>query len=104
MWQVCQQGGVSRLTFHQFLQKAEVIPAERDLDEELALIQAQPPPGMSVMGAPVQPKAAGPKPPGQRGGGAQEGATDGKGSARAGGGKPGFETLQAQSGIDHPTP
>jgi hypothetical protein len=106
MWQVCQQGGVSRLTFHQFLQKAEVVPAERDLDEELALIEAQPPPGMTMMGAPPQ----GPRPPGQRGSSAQEGSTaepsgvEPRAKPARGGNKPGFETVQAQTGMDHPGP
>lgn len=111
MWQTCQQGGISRLTFHEFLQKAEVIPAERDLDEELALIQAQPPPGMLAMGAvpgqaPVP--GGGQKPPGQQGTGTQEGQTSGNQPPQKSLAKsrnaPGFETLQGQSGIDHPTP
>jgi Domain of unknown function (DUF4055) len=113
MWQTCMQGGISRLTFHEFLQKAEVIPAERDLDEELALIQAQPPPGMMAMGQPslMAPPGSMPKPPGQLGTGGQEGATGGPGGSQSpqqavgkNRNKPGFETLQAQSGIDHPTP
>lgn len=113
MWQTCMQGGISRLTFHEFLQKAEVIPAERDLDEELALIQAQPPPGMMVMGqpAPMQPMAppgSTMNPPGQQGTGGQEGQKNGKqtpqGAVGSNKNKPGFETLQGQSGIDHPTP
>jgi hypothetical protein len=110
MWQTCQQGGISRLTFHEFLQKAEVIQAERDLDEELALIQAQPPPGMMAMGQPAQPTipGGGQKPPGQQGTGTQEGQTGGNTPPQKSLGKsrnaPGFETLQGQSGIDHPTP
>jgi len=114
MWTVCQQGGVSRLTFHEFLQKAEVIPAERSLDEELALIEAQPPPGMMAMGmggvppAPMAPVGAGRA--GQRGSASQEGTTaepgaiEPKAKPKSGGNKPGLETVQGQSGIDHPTP
>jgi hypothetical protein len=106
MWQVCQTGGVSRLTFHEFLQKAEVIPADRDLDEELGLIEAQPPPGMMTMGIPPTPAVPGAqkKPAGQAGSGGQEGASGGTATTKPGSnpGKPGFETLQAQSGQDHP--
>jgi len=115
MWQTCMQGGVSRLTFHEFLQKAEVIPADRDLDEELALIQAQPPPGMLPMGGGAVPMPninvkvqAGS--PSTKGAGAQEGTrgepsgAEPKAKPKSGGNKPGFETVQGQSGIDHPTP
>jgi hypothetical protein len=108
------QGGISRLTFHEFLQKAEVIPSDRDLDEELALIEAQPPPGMTQMGTPALPKptvaGALKVPRGQQGSGAQEGSTaepstaEPKAKPKSGGNKPGFETVQGQSGIDHPTP
>jgi hypothetical protein len=90
MWQTCMQGGISRQTFHEFLQKAEVIPADRDLEEELALIAAQPPPGMLPMGQPLpQPKAqpiqqSTKKQPGTTGGGAQEGAQGEPASAEPG--------------------
>lgn len=107
MWTVCMQGGVSRLTFHEFLQKAEVIPAARDLDEELALIEATPPPGMAPMGA-MGVNGSTPRPGGQTGTSSQEATVPGKASPgsgpRFGGNKPGFETVQGQSGIDHPTP
>lgn len=112
MWTVCQQGGISRQTFHDFMQKAEIIPAERDLDEELALIQAQPPPGMMAMGVPPGPPPVpgGTKtPPGQQGMSSQDttaasttvGGPPQKGLAKSRN-APGFETLQGQSGIDHP--
>lgn len=105
MWQTCQQGGVSRQTFHEFLQKAEVIPADRSLDEELALIQANPPPGMLAMGAqpvstPQPPKPGGKPSPGTKGGGAQEGTTgEPSGSEptakpKSGGNKPNLSVYQ----------
>jgi hypothetical protein len=110
MWTVCQQGGVSRQTFHEFLQKAEVIPPDRDLDEELALIEAAPPPGLMAMGTPPQPSPQGTTrvPAGQQGSSSQEKTVPGRASPgsgpKSGGNKPGFETVQGQSGIDHPTP
>jgi hypothetical protein len=48
--------------------------------------------------------------PGTKGAGAQEGArgepsgAEPKAKPKSGGNKPGFETVQGQSGIDHPTP
>lgn len=107
MWQTCQQGGISRLTFHEFLQKAEVVPADRDLDDELALIEAQPPPGMTPMGGsgipPQQIPGGAKQPPGQQGSGSQEGGgKPGEQTPQGALGKsknaPGFETLQGQSG------
>jgi len=56
---ICTQGYISRDTLHAFLQKAELIPADRDLEDEMALIEAIPPPGMmgpqGQMGFPVSP-------------------------------------------------
>lgn len=77
MWTTCMQGGISRQTFHEFLQKAEVIPSDRDLDDELALIEAAPPPGMPSFQAPSQPvqPVQGGKQTGQQGSDGAEGAT-----------------------------
>jgi hypothetical protein len=83
MWQTCMQGGVSRQTFHEFLQKAEVIPADRDLEEELVLIASNPPPGMLPMGQPVSAGTGKPQ-PGTKGAGTQEGAKGEPGATEPG--------------------
>lgn len=52
-------GLLSRQTFHEFCQRAELVPADRDLEDEMALIDATPPPGMMGMsgqvGIPITP-------------------------------------------------
>lgn len=59
MQALCAAGYISRQTLHEFLQSAEVIPADRDLEDEMALIDATPPPGMMGMsgqvGIPITP-------------------------------------------------
>lgn len=76
MWTTCMQGGISRQTFHEFLIKAEIVPEDRTLDDELALIEANPPPGMPAFQTPqVAPPPPGStaKPPGQEGAKTPEG-------------------------------
>jgi hypothetical protein len=56
---LCSGGFISRQTFHEFLQRAELIPADRDLEDEMAMIDSMPPPGLmgtqGQIGIPLKP-------------------------------------------------
>jgi hypothetical protein len=79
---------MSRQTFHEWLQSVEIMPADRSLEDEQALIEAQPPPGMN------QPAGG----PGQEAGaGAAAGGQSAPGAAEAGAGQEGPEATGGTS-------